>query len=137
MIHKSVFRQAAILFCFSFAVAANGWSATYDPTADFEKGFLSQSNPNGVWSYGHSASFTRPVSLYTQTGQPGVLGGTNTQIWSSTSVGAGVSSVEYNNGPAQLISGACDLLADQIVLVGIGGENPDLVFTHPRQAPIP
>jgi hypothetical protein len=101
-----------MLFCVSLAAAMNGWSATYDPATSFEQGYLSHSNPNGVWSYGHSASFTGPVSLYTQTGQPGVLGGANTQIWSSTSVGAGVSSVEYNNGPAQLISGAWDLLAN-------------------------
>jgi hypothetical protein len=131
MIRNSVFRCSAVLFF--FVVGTHGWAATtYDPAASFEQGFLGMSNPNGVWSYGHSTSFVAPVSLYIQTGQPGVLGGLNTQIWSSTSVGAGVSSVEFNNGPAQLISGTWDLLASQIVLVGVGGENPDLVFTAPQ-----
>jgi hypothetical protein len=130
---KLLLTRTSLLFYFIFAVAPSGWAATtYDPAASFEQGYLSHSNPNGVWSYGHSASFTGPVSLYTQTGQPGVLGGTNTQIWSSTSVGTAVSSVEYNNGPAQLVGGVWDLLANQIVLVGIGGENPDLVFTAPQ-----
>ncbi len=84
-----------LLFCF-FAVATNGWSATYDPAADFEKGFLSHSNPNGVWSYGSSTSFTAPVSLYTSTSQPGVLGGTNTQTWSS---GASFGGVQQRTSP--------------------------------------
>lgn len=129
---KLLLAPASLLFCFSFAAATNGWSATYDPAASFEQGYLSQSNPNGVWSFGRSASFTGPVSLYTQTAQPGVLGGTNTQVWSSVSGGAGVSSVAYNNGPAQLARGLFDLLANQIVLVAVSGENANVVFTAPQ-----
>jgi hypothetical protein len=82
-----------------------------------------------VWSYGYSTSVTGSVSLYTQTSQPGAIGGTNVQSWSS-----GASSVEFNNGPAQIIpvnGGNFDLLANQIVLVPVGGENSDVVFTAP------
>jgi hypothetical protein len=42
--------------------------------------------------------------------------------------------VEYNNGSAQIIlynGGNFDLLANQIVLVPVGGENADVVFTAP------
>jgi hypothetical protein len=129
MIRNSVLRYDAVLFF--LAVGTHGWAATtYDPAASFEQGFLSKSNPNGVWSYGHSTSFTGPVSLYTQTAQPGPLGGTNTQTWSS-----GASSVAYNNGPAQMIpynGGDFDVLANQIVLDPVGGENSDVVFTAPQ-----
>ncbi len=98
MIRNSVFRCSAVLFF--FGAAANGWSATtYDPAASFEQGYLSHSNPNGVWSYGYSTSFTSPVSLYTQTLQPGVHG-PNAQYWSSSPNITAQSSVQYNDGPA-------------------------------------
>jgi hypothetical protein len=133
MIRHSVFLRMGIQFCFALAVATNGWSATYDPAASFEQGFLSKSNPNGVWSYGYSTSFTGPVSSFTQTSQPsGALGGTNTQAWTS---GSTAPAVIYNNGPAQIALNNVynfDILANQMVLVPGGGNNADLVFTAPQ-----
>ena len=122
-----------MLFCFSLAVATNGRSATYDPAASFEQGFLSKSNPNGVWSYGYSTSFTGSVSSFTQTSQPSAaFSGTNTQAWTS---GSTVPAVVYNNGPALIVQNNVynfDILANQIVLVPGGGNNADLVFTAPQ-----
>ena len=89
---NSVFRKSAMLSCFFVALAINAWAATYDPAADFEKGFLSHTNPNGVWSYGYSTSPTGPVSLYNQTSQPGV-NSVNVQFWSSSPNITGTSSV--------------------------------------------
>jgi hypothetical protein len=134
MIRYSVFLRTGLLFGYSLAVTTNGWSATYDPAASFEQGFLSKSNPNGVWSYGYSTSFTGPVSSFTQTSQPsGALGGTNTQAWTSGS--GGNLAVIYNNGPAQIALNNVynfDILANQMVLVPGGGNNADLVFTAPQ-----
>ncbi len=104
---------------------------TYDAAAAFEQGWTSQSNPNGVWSYGYSSNFTTPVTLYDQTSQ-GPLNGPNAQYWLSSSVDIGESpSAEFNDGPAY-DDGNVNFLANQFVLVpGIGGEYSDLVFTAP------
>jgi hypothetical protein len=121
---------SAVLF--SFAIVTNGWAATIcDAAADFEQGWIAQSNPNGVWSYGYSSGFTNSITLYDQTAQNGV-NGPNAQYWLSSSVDIGTSpAAEYNDGPAY-DDGNVDFLADQFVLVaGIGGQYSDLVFTAP------
>src|SRR6266705_5325986 len=130
MIRKSVSWCSAMLL--SFAIAANICTAiTYDAAADFEEGWITHSNPNGVWSYGYSSDFATPVTLYDQTAQPGV-NGPNAQYWLSSAVNLGESpSAEFNNGPA-FDDGNVDFLANAFVLVaGIGGEYSDLVFTAP------
>ena len=72
--------------------------ATYDVAAAFEQGWLNQTNPNGVWSYGYSSGFTGPISLYSQTVQNGV-NGSNAQYWLTPSVDAGTSpAAEFNHG---------------------------------------
>ena len=38
------------------APAAKAGVITYDPAADFVSGYVSGSNPNGVWSYGYSST---------------------------------------------------------------------------------
>jgi hypothetical protein len=119
-----------LLFC---ASVTDGWSATYDLAAGFEQGYLSHSNPNGVWSYGSSTSVTGPVSLYTQTVQDGT-NGPNEQFWSSGSLLYGSNSfVEFNSGPALKTNGqaSLDILANQIVLVPVSGQNSNAVFTAP------
>jgi hypothetical protein len=112
------------------AAVAQSWSAA----ANFEKGWIAKTNPNGVWSYGYSSGFTEPITLYNQTLQ-GTLDGPQTQAWLSPSVDNGDSpSAVYNNGPAYN-NGNVDLLADEFVLVaGIGGQYSDLVFTAPAAA---
>ena len=106
-------------------------SVTYDPAADFESGWTTQSNPNGVWSYGYSSGFANPVTLYDQTVQNGV-NGPNAQYWVSSTVNIGTSpAAEFNDGAAYA-DGNVSFLADQFVLVaGIGGQYSDLVFTAP------
>ena len=122
-----VLRNTVVLF---FLVAAtNGWAATYDPVASFEAGFTSHNNPNGVWSYGYSSGFTAPVTLYTQTSQPGVHG-PNAQYWSSTSNVTATSSVQFNDG-ALYNDGNVDISASGLTLVWCGAQYSDLVFTAP------
>ena len=124
----------ALLICFSFAMAPCEWAATtYDPAASFEQGFLSKSNPNGVWSYGSSMGMTGPVSLFTQTTQDGTIG-PNVQFWSPGAIGTGNPYLFFNNGPALKTSGQqanLDILANQIVLSPEAGLNSDVVFTAP------
>ena len=103
--------------------------AVYDAAAAFEQGWTTQSNPNGVWSYGYSSGFANPVTLYdtTQLGSPG-----GAQLWVSPAVEVGESpNAALNDGPA-FNNGNLDFLADQFVLTsGIGGQYSDLVFTAP------
>jgi hypothetical protein len=127
MILNSVFRWLAVLSLIGFST--NGWTASYDPAASFEQGFLGRSNPNGVWSYGYSTSFTGPTSLYTETSQPGT-NNVNEQYWSSSPNITATSSVAYNDGPA-FNNGNVDFLANQLLLVEFGTQYADLVFTAP------
>jgi hypothetical protein len=116
----------------SFLVIATNSNATvYDVAADFEQGWITHSNPNGVWSYGYSSGFAAPVTLYDQTMQ-GPLNGPNAQYWLSSTVDIGESpSAEYNNGPA-FDNGNVNFLANEFLLVsGIGGQYSDLKFTVP------
>jgi CubicO group peptidase (beta-lactamase class C family) len=124
-------RSAAILLVCALSLTTSLVAQTYDAAAAFEQGFTSQSNPNGVWSYGYSSGFATPATLYTQTAQPGI-NGPNVQYWLSPSVNIGESpAAEFNNGPAY-DNGNVDFLANQLVLVaGIGGQYSDLVFTAP------
>jgi len=104
---------------------------TYDPSVSFEKGWTTQSNPNGVWSYGYSSGFTNPITLYEKTVRNGI-NGPNAQYWLSPSVNTGTSpSAEYNNGPA-INDGNIDFLTNEFLLVaGIRGQYSDLIFTAP------
>jgi len=108
-----------------------GLAQSYSAATAFEQGWTTQSNPNGVWSYGYSSGFTGPVTLYDQTLQNGV-NGPNAQYWVSSSVDIGTSpAAEFNDGPAY-DDGNVDFLANEFVLVaGIGGQYSDLVFTAP------
>jgi hypothetical protein len=126
---KPPLARISFLFCFSFGLATNGWSATYDPAADFEKGFLSNSNPNGVWSYGSSASSTAPVTLFTGTTQTSGYG-PNAQAWYPSGSPYNTPWLWYNNGPASN-AGGVDVLANEIVLQPVSGQNSNLVFTAP------
>jgi len=104
---------------------------TYDAASAFEQGWTAQTNPNGVWSYGFSSSFTAPIALYSQTVQNGV-NGPNAQYWLTPTVDIGTSpAAEFNNGPAYA-DGNIDFLANEFLLVaGIGGRYSDLVYTAP------
>jgi autotransporter-associated beta strand protein len=128
-------RDIAVIGClpsvFFLAVASNTGAQTYNPTADFERGWTTDSNPNGVWSYGYSSGFTDPITLYDQTVQDG-YDSPNEQLWLSPPVDIGYSpAVEFNNGPA-FDDGNVDALTDELLLVaGIGGQYADLIFTAP------
>ena len=124
--------RSLMLFSLVVAGAAVGdASVTYDPAADFELGWTTQSNPNGVWSYGYSSGFANPKTLYDQTVQNGI-NGPNAQYWVSSTTDVGNSpAAEFNNGPA-FADGNVRFLADEFILVaGIGGQYSDLVFTAP------
>lgn len=107
---------------------------SYNPATAFEKGFVQQTNPNGVWSYGYASSFTGRITLYDETVQNGI-NGQNAQYWLSSSNDIENSpAAEYNDGPAY-DDGNIDFLANQFILVsGIGGQYSDLIFTAPANA---
>ncbi|HXY23978.1 MAG TPA: hypothetical protein VEI73_04965 [Candidatus Acidoferrum sp.] len=104
---------------------------TYSPAASFEKGWTTQSNPIGVWSYGYSSGFTSPVTLYNKTVRNGI-NGPNAKYWLFSSVNLGTSpAAEYNDGPAYNDANI-DFLANEFLLVaGVGGQYSDLMFTAP------
>jgi len=104
---------------------------TYNPAASFEKGWTTQRNPNGVWSYGYSSGFTSPITLYDKTVRNGI-NGPNAKYWLFSSVNLGTSpSAEYNDGPAYNDANI-DFLANEFLLVaGVGGQYSDLIFTAP------
>ena len=125
MILNSVSRLLASLLFLAIATST-GWSQNFN---DFEQGWAAQRNPNGVWSYGYSAGFTDPVTLYdsAQTGSP-----EQTHIWVSPAIENGFSpNATFNDGPAYN-DGNLDFLAHEFVLTaGIDGQYSDLVFTAP------
>jgi hypothetical protein len=104
---------------------------TYNPAASFEKGWTTQSNPNGVWSYGYSSGFMNPVTLYDKTVRNGI-NGPNAKYWLFSSVNVSTSpSAEHNDGPAYNDANI-DFLANEFLLVaGVGGQYSDLIFTAP------
>jgi len=127
---KSVTRYLAI-FSLLAAVTSGCWAQSWDVAAAFKEGWPSKSNPYGVWSYGYSAGFTAPVTLYDRAEQNGV-NGPNAQFWFSSSVDlANSPSAEFNNGPAY-DNGNLHLSANEFVLVtGDGGQYSDVIFTAP------
>ncbi len=130
---KLAFRSWALPSLLLIA-ASSSWATTYNPAADFESGWTSGSNPNGVWSYGYSSSLTGPVALYNEQ-SAGIVNGPNEQSWYYNPDFA--PSLAYNNGPAYNNGngyGNVNFLADEFDLVagiGIGGQCSDLVFTAP------
>jgi len=114
------------------AMCSTAHATVYDAAADFQQGWTTQSNPNDVWSYGYSAGFTSPVTLYNQT-QGGVAGGPpGEELWVSPAVEIGFSpNVGLNNGPA-FNNGNLDIPANGLTVTpGIGGQYSNLIFTAP------
>lgn len=105
-------------------------AVVYDPATDFEVGWTNSSNPNGVWSYGYSATLGGPVTLFTAQ-IPGA-DSPNQQMWISPGVNCCVASpsVGFNNGPA-FDNGNVAAAANQIILVSSVFQHltTDLVFT--------
>jgi|SRR5208283_2555020 len=127
---KSVTRYLAIL-SFLAAVTSGCWAQSWDVAAAFKEGWPSKSNPFGVWSYGYSAGFTAPVTLYDRAERNGV-NGPNAQFWFSSAVDlANSPSAEFNNGPAY-DEGNLHLSANEFTLVtGDGGQHSNVIFTAP------
>ena len=104
---------------------------TFNPAASFEKGWNTQSNPNGVWSYGYSSGFTDPVTLYDKPVRNGI-NGPNAQYWISSSVNKGTSpSAEYNNGLPHNDDNIAFLANEFLLVAGIRGQYSNLIFTAP------
>lgn len=128
-------RGVGFFACCLIAFFAAGFASAdvvYNPATDFEAGFTTQTNPNGVWSYGYSSTAIGAVTLFTQTLPTGAINGPNTQLWVSPVVNIGDSpAMEFNDGPA-FNNGNVNFLANELVLVaGLGGQYSDLVFTAP------
>jgi hypothetical protein len=121
------FGSLAITAAYPEAVRA----ATYDASAAFEAGWISDSNPNGVWSYGYSSSLGGPVTLYTVQLSPGA-DSANQQMWiagPSINCCTAAPSVGYNNGPAFDDTNVA-MSANQLDLVPVNYIT-DLVFKAP------
>jgi PEP-CTERM motif len=119
---------AGLLLAFSSGQAL---ATIYDPAADFEAGWITSSNPNGVWSFGYSSTVSGPVILY-DAQVPGA-NSPNQQQWISTAVNCCIASpsIGFNNGPA-FFDGNVGASANQIILVAsVFGASTDLVFTAP------
>lgn len=102
-----------------------------DPAASFEKGWTAQRNPDGAWSYGYSAGFTDPVTLYDKTARNGI-NGQNARFWLSPKVNSQTSpAAQFNDGPA-FNDGNVDIQKNEFLLVvGVRGQYSDLIFTAP------
>jgi hypothetical protein len=121
---------AALLFGL-VVMCSYGRAQSYSCAASYEQGFTTQTNPNGVWSYGYSSGFTSPVTLYDVT----AIGpdSPTQQFWLSSSVSVAWSpGAGYNDGPAfddgnvDMLANECELSSDiRNVLYS------DLVFTAP------
>jgi hypothetical protein len=107
-------------------------AGTYDPAAAFEAGWLSGSNPNGVWSAGYSSTLGGAVTLFTN--QVTGADSPNQQMWVAPSVNccAASPSVGFNNGAA-FNDGNVAQAANQILLVSSVFQNlaTNLIFTAP------
>jgi hypothetical protein len=105
---------------------------SFDPAAVFEAGFLSGSNPNGVWTYGYSSTLGGAVTLYT--GRVPGADSPNQQMWIAPAVNCCVASpsVGFNNGPA-FDDGNVAQAANQIDMVSSVFQNlvTNLIFTAP------
>ncbi len=130
MTRNSVTRCLAILV-FLAVVTGSGLAQSWDVAAAFKEGWPSKGNPYGVWSYGYSAGFTAPVTLYDRAEQNGV-NGPNAQFWFSSAIDlANSPAAEFNNGP-DYEEGSVRLAANEFALVtGDGGQYSDVVFTAP------
>lgn len=110
-------------------------ATVFDAGADFETGWISNSNPNGPWSYGYSTTLGGPVVLFTS--QTTGNDSPNQQMWIAPLVNCctAAPSVGYNNGPA-FFDGNVGMAAGQLDLVSsVSGQQSnyvtDLVFTAP------
>jgi hypothetical protein len=124
---------AGLAFALSIAASGQALASIYDPAADFEAGWTTSNNPNGVWSYGYSSTVSGPVILYNAQ-VPGADSPSQQQQWISTAVNCCVASpsVGFNNGPA-FFNGNVGMTAHQISLIaGVFGLSTDLVFTAPQ-----
>ena len=119
------------IFAFLAVVTGSCWAQSWDVAAAFKEGWPTKSNPYGVWSYGYSAGFTAPITLYDRAEQNGV-NGPNAQFWFSSAVDlANAPSAEFNNGQAY-DDGSVRLMPNEFALVtGDGGLYSDVVFTAP------
>jgi hypothetical protein len=132
-VRSSLAAGAMFIIALVSAGIARG-QTVYDATAAYEAGWIAQTNPNGLWSYGYSSGPTAPVSLYT-TPTTGSLNGGNEQFWLTPAVDDGYSpSVALNNGPAYN-DGYIDYLADELVIAdGAGGQYSNILFSAPASS---
>jgi hypothetical protein len=72
-------------------------SLVYDAAADFSP----TNNPNGVWSYGQSATLTSPFVLYTSTAPN--TGIPELDYWSAGSAGTFALPAVFHNGTGQVV----------------------------------
>jgi hypothetical protein len=116
--------------------SACGPRATFDPVADYDAGWLSGSNPNGVWRYGWSTSLLSTLTLYSQnytTMQD--CSESVYRAWNEPSNNLGwTPAVIKNSGPSPCANGNVDVPVGVLTqhFGGLsGGDYSHVVFTAP------
>jgi hypothetical protein len=69
--------RAGIVILASLLISQCASAQTFNAVSDWS----SQSNPNGVWSYGYLTSWGAPFTLYTSEGDCGTFGGPGFSNW--------------------------------------------------------
>src|ERR1039458_3963297 len=89
----------SIVLAFAAVASAQITSNTNNAATNFEQGWTTaRSNPNGVWSYGYSSGFTKPITLY-DTPVATASGSSSIQAWVSPVIEVGGSpNVAFNDG---------------------------------------
>jgi subtilisin-like proprotein convertase family protein len=87
-------------------------------------GFSTNSNPNGVWTYGYSASLGGALTPFTESGSTGAL-----EFW-RTNISAGVPNATYNPSLQTVTNGSASLRPFQLAVhPGTNGEVSVIRYT--------
>jgi hypothetical protein len=124
-----MFGVAIAFLLFISAVALAQIRSASTPTYDAVKDFSTQSNPNGVWSYGYLTSWGAPLTLYTW---GGTCSSTPAMSWWFISSCSGPPTVAHNDTDKQICSTTwCDPITYLLLHPGPKGELSVLRWTAP------
>src|SRR5262245_52994039 len=118
---------SSILILWTLLIASLNASQNFNPAAEFS----GNSNPNGPWTYGYTASLTGPLPPH-KTSLPATVAYTGgLAVW-RTDLGSGVPAVWYNPISLKITSGTLAISPGELVLhPGPNSEFGLLRFTAP------
>jgi beta-lactamase regulating signal transducer with metallopeptidase domain len=101
----------------------------YDPVADYDAGWKTGKNPNGVWTYGWSSKATSPLHPYTRNGDfKDYFPNNNFDSWIDPKELSTMSPSLYKNAGEEYIDNNIDIPAGALILHGGGPSGND--FSH-------